>query len=133
MYRYGRFCSVVGMAGTDDCNRETVCAIGCHQHFFRFYLVTGILPIGIDQWGAFGYAVIGQWLLVGRGTADKDILPRFILEQADITLHVFCRIANELCNHIVMFGHDGFCHSFFIINIRNDTVNSLRHLFRTTI
>lgn len=95
MYRYGRFCSVVGMAGTDDCNGETVCAIGCHQHFFRFYLVTGILPIGIDQRGAFGYAVIGQWLLVGRGTADKDILPRFILEQADITLHVFCRIADE--------------------------------------
>ena len=36
-------------------------------------LIHILLPIGIDQWGAFGYAVIGQWLLVGRGTADKDI------------------------------------------------------------
>ena len=46
--------------------------------------------------------------LIGRGTADKDVLPRFILKQADITLYVFCRITDELRNHIVMFKCDGF-------------------------
>ena len=82
----------------------------------------------------------------GTGTISTDVVALAQQRGWEITLlnrgskkmpegihSIIADINDELRNHIVMFKCDGFCHSFFIINIRNDTVNSLRHLFRTTI
>ena len=46
----------------------------------------------------------------------KDLFRGLAMEE--FTLYVFCRIADELRNHIVVFKCDGFCHSFFIMKRR---------------
>ena len=124
MQAYRRFRSIISMTGTNNRNRKTGCPVCCHQHFFGCDLMPWILPVRIHQRSAFCNTVISQRLLIGGCTTDKNILLRLIPEQTNVTFYIFCRISNELGNHIITFICDSLRYGFLIMNVGNDTTHA---------
>ena len=67
---------------------KAVLPVLLHQPIFAGDLVARVLPEGVGQGCRFRDPVMGDRLLVRRGGADEDVLPRLAAKQLDISFYL---------------------------------------------
>ena len=110
----------VGVAGADDRYGEAFFAVFFHQVFFAGDFVAGVLPVRVGEGRAFGVAVVGGGLVVGRCGADEDVLAGFAVEEAVVAFYVFLFEGDEFAYGVEGEALEFLGDVFFVVDVGGD-------------
>jgi hypothetical protein len=88
------------MGWANNGHREMQLAVCGDQHILACDLGASILPIRIVERHRLCYRLARGWLLIGGGSADKDILPCSISEEVNILPDLVRGISDPIHDHI---------------------------------